>query len=135
MQIIIKSKNLEISDSLKKYVEGKIKSLKKFVEILNEDASVGRDVAEFSVEIEKETKHHKKGDIFIAVGKLVLPGKTIVVSARKDDVFAAILAMVDAFQVEIKQYKSKYKETIRRQQKNSKENLLSTENFNDDGAE
>lgn len=119
MQIIIKSKNLEITDGLSEYIEEKVNSLKKFVDILNKGTEVGKDVAEFTIEVEKETKHHRKGDIFIASGKLVLPGKTIVVSARKDDIWQAVVAMVDAFQVEIKQYKSKSKETIRRKQRES----------------
>jgi len=124
MQIIIKSKNLEITDGLKEYTEKKINSLKKFVEVLNKNIEIGKDVTEFSVEIEKETKHHRKGEIFIAKGKLTLPGKTIVVNARKDDVLMAIVAMVDAFQVEIKQYKLKNVETIRRKQRATKKSLF-----------
>jgi len=135
MQIIIKSKNLEITDNLKKYAEEKIGGLKRFVEILNKDVEIGKDVAEFFVEIEKETKHHRKGDIFIAKGKLNLPGKTIVVSARKDDVWMAIVAMVDAFQVEVKQYKLKNVETIRRKQRATKKSLLATDSEENDGAE
>lgn len=135
MQIIIKSKNLEITDNLKKYAEEKIGGLKRFVEILNKDVKIGKDVAEFFVEIEKETKHHRKGDIFIAKGKLNLPGKTIVVSARKDDVWMAIVAMVDAFQVEVKQYKLKNVETIRRKQRATKKSLLATDSEENDGAE
>jgi len=135
MQIIIKSKNLEITDNLKKYAEEKIGGLKRFVEILNKDVEIGKDVAEFFVEIEKETKHHRKGDIFIAKGKLNLPGKTIIVSARKDDVWMAIVAMVDAFQVEVKQYKLKNVETIRRKQRATKKSLLATDGEEDDGAE
>jgi len=135
MQITIKSKNLEVTDSLKKYAEEKIGGLKRFVEILNKDVEIGKDVAEFFVEIEKETKHHRKGDIFIAKGKLNLPGKTIIVSARKDDVWMAIVAMVDAFQVEVKQYKLKNVETVRRKQRATKKSLLATDSEEDDGAE
>jgi ribosomal subunit interface protein len=135
MNIIIKSKNLEFTDGFKKYAEDKINSLKKFVEVLNEDIEIGKDVAEFFVEIEKETKHHRKGEIFLASGKLVLPGKTIVVSAKKDDILTAIVAMVDAFQVEVKQYKLKNKESIRREQRKSKKILLATDETELDGAE
>jgi len=135
MQIIIKSKNIEITDGLSQYIEEKISGLKRFVNILDKDTEIGKDVAEFSVEIEKETKHHRKGEIFIANGKLVLPGKTIVVSARKDDILLAIVAMVDAFQVEVKQYKLKNKEVIRRKQRATKKSLLATDGAEDDGAE
>jgi ribosomal subunit interface protein len=135
MQIIIKSKNIEITDGVKKYAEEKINSLKRFVNILDRNAEIGNDVAEFFVEIEKETKHHRKGDIFIAKGKLVLPGKIIVVSARKDDIWEAIVAMVDAFQVEVKQYKLKNKETVRRKQRAMKKSLLATDKIEDNGAE
>ena len=135
MQIILKTKNLEITENLKIYVEEKVNSLKKFLELLDENVEIGNDVAEFFVEIEKETKHHRKGDIFIASGKLVLPGKIIVVSARKDDVWQAIVAMVDAFQVEVKQYKLKNKEFIRRKQRATKKSLLATDETENDGAE
>jgi len=135
MQIIIKSKNIEITDELRKYTEKKIDSLKRFVNVLNKDTEIGKDVAEFFVEIEKETRHHRKGDIFISSGKLVLPGKTIVVSAKKDDIYQAIVAMIDAFQVEIKQYKLKNKESIRREQRATKKSLLATDDIKDDGAE
>jgi len=135
MRIILKSKNLEITEGLKNYVDEKVGSLKKFVDILKQDAGIGKDVAEFFVDVEKETRHHKKGEIFLAIGKLILPKKTIVVSAKKSDIFQAIVAMVDAFQVEVKQYKSKNKESIRRMQRNSKKFLFATDDKKDDGAQ
>jgi len=135
MQLIIKSKNLEITDGLKKYTEDKINGLKRFIDILDKNTEIGKDVAEFFVEIEKETKHHRKGDIFIAKGNLILPGKTIVVSAKKEDILLAIVAMVDAFQVEVKQYKLKNKESIRRKQRVSKKILLATDEVGNDGTE
>jgi putative sigma-54 modulation protein len=134
MQITIKSKNLEVTDSLKKYAEEKIGGLKRFVEILNKDVEIGKDVAEFFVEIEKETMHHRKGEIFLANGKLILPGKIIVVSARRDDILSAIVAMIDAFQVEIKQYKLKNKDSVRRKQRIAKKILFATDEEKGDGA-
>ena len=52
MQIITKAKNLELTSALQGYVDEKIGTLKKFAE------------AEVFVEVEKETKHHNKGEIF-----------------------------------------------------------------------
>lgn len=135
MQIILKSKNLTITNDIKKYTEEKISSLKKFIDILKIKTEIGKDTAEFFVEIEKETMHHRKGEIFLAKGKLVLPGKTIVVSAKKDNILSAVVAMVDAFQVEIKQYKLKNKESIRRKQRIAKQTLFATDEKNENGAE
>ena len=124
MKIITKAKNLELTDNLQNFVDEKIGGLKRFIDILKEDTpEKGKTLAEVFVELEKETKHHRKGDIFIANGKLVLPRKLIVVSARKDDIWEAVISMVDAFQVEIKQYKLKSIDKNRRQQRKFKKEI------------
>ena len=78
MRIIIKAKNLELTENLKSFVEKKIGSIKKFIDILKEDTpEKGKTLAEIFVELEKETEHHKKGKIFLVKTQVNLPGKSL----------------------------------------------------------
>ena len=72
---------------------------------------------EFFVEIEKETKHHRKGDIFRAEARVHLPGKTLVAISERDDLKLAIVEVKDELQQEIKKYKLKKTELIIRKQR------------------
>jgi len=124
MHITIKSKNLEITDSLSEFIENKTSALQKFINILKEESDIGKDLAEIIIEIEKETKHHRKGEIFWAAGSVNFPGKNILVKEKGEDIKKAIVAMLDKFKIEIKQYKSKSKEAIRKSQKLANEILI-----------
>jgi len=119
MRIIIKTKNLKLTTDLQEFVEEKIEGLKRFTKILQKkDSSVkGRDPVEFFVEIEKETKHHRKGDIFRAEARVHLPGKTLVAISERDDLKLAIVEVKDELQQEIKKYKLKKTELIIRKQR------------------
>ena len=120
MKIIIKTKNVELTADLQEFIEEKIGSLKKFTKILQTKDSFkkGKDLGEFFVEIEKETNHHKKGDIFKAEAKVRLPGKTLISISEEDDLKQAIIEIKDRLQLEIKKYKLKKTElAIRRQRK------------------
>lgn len=123
MEIIIKSKNLELTADLQEFIEEKIGGLKKFINILKkEDKEKGKTLAEFFVEVEKENRHHKKGDIFKAEVRVHLPGKTLVAISQKDDLKRAIVEVKDELQQEIKKYKlKKTEEIIRKLRKTKKE--------------
>jgi len=125
MEIIIKSKNLELTTDLQKFIEEKIGGLKKFINILKEDKTeVGRTLSEIFVEVEKENKHHRKGDIFKAEARVHLPGKTLIAISQRDDLKQAIVEVKDELQQEIKKYKLKRKEVaIRKLRKNKDVNF------------
>ena len=126
MKIIIKTKNLELTPALQKFTESKISSAKKFIDILKQDTpEKGKTLAEIFVEIGKETKHHRKGEIFIVKTKIVLPGKSLLIMAKSDDLHKAIVAAKDELKVEIGKYKLKKIEKIRRKQKKQKEKIKS----------
>jgi ribosomal subunit interface protein len=120
MEIIIKSKNLELTADLQRFIEEKIGGLKKFINILKEEnTDKGKTLAEFFVEIEKENKHHRKGNIFKAEARVHLPGKTLMAISQKEDLKQAIVEVKDELQREIKKYKLKKKEVaIRKLRKN-----------------
>ncbi|OGZ69862.1 MAG: ribosomal subunit interface protein [Candidatus Staskawiczbacteria bacterium RIFCSPHIGHO2_02_FULL_42_22] len=118
MNIIIKTKNIELTDSLEKFIQQKIGKLEKFSKIL------GKDSLEMFVEIEKETNHHRKGEIFFAEAILVMPGKKLVARAKSDDLGKAVSEVKEELEIEIKKYKLKAIELPRRQAKKSRKEIF-----------
>ncbi|MCX6753058.1 MAG: ribosome-associated translation inhibitor RaiA [Candidatus Nomurabacteria bacterium] len=80
MNINIKTKNIELVDSLQEYVNKRLLSLEKFI---NTADSV------IHVEIGKTTNHHKNGDVYkaeIVIGR----DKQFFASCETDDLYKAI---------------------------------------------
>ncbi len=124
MKIIINAKNLELTQVLKTFIEKKVGSIKKFINILKQDTPEGlKTLAEVFIEVEKESKHHRKGEIFLVRAQVVLPGKTLAASANADDLFKAIIEAKDELKKEIGKYKFKKIDTIRRKQRKAKEEI------------
>ena len=122
MKIIIKTKNIDLTNDLQTYIEKKIGSVKKFIDILkDEKPSSGKTLAEVFVEVEKETEHHKKGDIYFVKTRVVLPGKSLIAGSRADDLFKAIIGAKEELKMEIEKYKLKNVDKNRRMQRKSKE--------------
>lgn len=121
MKIIIKTKNLELTEGLQSFIEKKIGSAKKFINILKADTpEKGKTLAEIFVEVEKETKHHNKGEIFLVKTQVILPGKSLRVQSRSDDLYKAIIGAKDELKLEIEKYKFKNADKRRRQQRKAK---------------
>jgi ribosomal subunit interface protein len=125
--VTIKSKNLEITEAFNEFITKKSASLEKLID--------GRNTSDIVIEIEKEAGHSKKGENFFASGSVSLPGQNISVQERSEDAKKAIVGMIDDFKVEVKKYKSKNKESIRKRQQNSDKFLLSTKENNQDDTE
>lgn len=121
MKIIIKTKNLDLTQALQSFIEEKIGGLKKFVNVLKQDTPRGlKTLAEVFFDIEKETKHHNKGQVFRAEARILLPGKKIVAQSSGDDLFLTVVEIKDKLQQEIKKYKLKNVEKNRRLQRKVK---------------
>ena len=121
VKIIIKTKNLELTDGLQNFIEKKIGSVKKFIDILKEDTpQKGKTLAEVFIEVEKETKHHKKGKIFLVKTQVILPGKSLEAWYRADDLFKAVVGAKNELKMEIEKYKFKNIDRNRRQQRKAK---------------
>ena len=99
MNFRIKSKNIELSQNIKDYIEDKIGSTEKFINTKLE--------TQVDFEIEKTTEHHKKGDIFRAEANLILPGKLLRAEAKSSDIYFSINEVKDRIQIELKKYKDK----------------------------
>jgi len=120
MKIIIKTKNLDLSADLKNFIEKKIGSIKKFINTLKREDEIGKTLAEVFVEVERETKHHSNGQIFLVKSRIYLPGREIVSEARADDLFKAIIRVKDEMKMEIEKYKFKKIDKNRREQRKTK---------------
>lgn len=116
MQIIIKTKNFELTAVLERFINDKVGKLEKFAKTLvgKPASSAGRDSMDIFVEVEKETKHHRKGDLFIAHLQINLPGKNLMAKARSEELNRAIIDAKDELEIEIKKHKLKVIELPRR---------------------
>ncbi len=115
MKIIIKTKNIELDETLEDFINDKIGSLSKFIKILQEEKiEKGKPLGQFFIEVEKETRHHKKGPYFRAEVQVYLPGRTLRVEAKGEDLKMAIIEIKDEMQQEIKKYKLRKSDLERR---------------------
>lgn len=105
MQIIIKTKNIELTENLESLIQKRMASLKKFIHDEN---------TEFLVEIEKETSRHQQGDVFVAEVIINLPGKKLIAKAHSDDLLKSITEVKEEMEEELRKYKTKKIEIPRR---------------------
>ncbi len=115
MNIIIKTKNIVLTESLEKFINEKIGKLEKFAKTLSKSSF------DVFVEIQKESQHHKKGDVFVAEVIIDLPGKKMMAKAHGEDLMKAIIESKDEMEREIKKHKTRIIEFPRRRIKKSKE--------------
>lgn len=113
MKIVIKTKNIKLTQALENFIEEKINSLERFAKSVynekyyNHFFGKGKPRIEAWVEIGKETLHHKKGPFFRAECQMRFPGKSIRSTATSKNLRLAINEVKDELQREIKQYKEK----------------------------
>ena len=86
MKINIRSKNLEITPAINDYILKRIESVEKY---LGHNKEVS-DAAEFNVEIEKTTQHHKEGEFFQTEVVARVNGQNFTVKSEKEDLYQAI---------------------------------------------
>jgi len=129
MKIIIKTKNITLSPALQEFIEEKINSLEKFLNIFGEEKylnhffSKGKPKIEAWVEVGKETQHHRKGKIFRAECQLRLPGKSIRSESNSKDLRMAVCEVKDELQRELKRYKNKITAKKKRESRTFKKSL------------
>ncbi len=102
MKINIKSTKLEVTPSLRIYIEEKLGALKKYVRRFDEAG-----VAELWVEAGRTTRHHQKGEVFVAEADLRLPRKILRAVQYGNTIRAAIDKVKDTLHLEIEKYRTK----------------------------
>jgi len=115
MNIIVKTKNIEMTPSLREFVEKKIGSLEKYFDLLQEvdDPSLKSKI-EAVVEVGKTTLHHRKGDICRAEVLLTFHKNKLRAGKSADDLEKAIAAVRDDLQRQITDFKEKMLDKARK---------------------
>jgi len=105
MQIRIKATQIELTDSLKNYIQEKMDMLDKYlgdIKVMNCD-----------IEIEKTKSNQNKGKIFRAEVNLSVPGEMLRVEKTANDLYKAIDKVKDHLPRSIKRYKEKRRDKKR----------------------
>lgn len=102
MNLDIKATNLELTPSIKEYIETKVLGLSKFIEKWEKI-----DAVETRFELAKISNHHNKGDIYHAEANITLDGKFVRAEAEGEDAYAVIDKVKDTMKKEITKLKSK----------------------------
>lgn len=108
MNIIIKTKNIEMTPSLREFVEEKIQSLEKYFDFFqtDDDPALISEI-EAAVEVGKTTLHHRKGDICRAEVLITFHRNTLRAAKSADDLEKAIVEVRDDLQRQITDFKEK----------------------------
>lgn len=109
MKINIKSTDLELTPALTEFIEEKIGSLNKFVRAETEDGdgSAGNYLVEAFVEVARDTKHHKHGEVFRAEVNLKIGGRMLRAEKRDWDARVAIDAVREELKTELDKIQGK----------------------------
>jgi putative sigma-54 modulation protein len=110
MKITIHSKNLEITSAINDYINKRLSHVEKF---LGHNLDVV-DAAEFNVDIEKTSNHHKEGEIFLAEVVALVRGRSYTVKAQKEDLYQAIDKVEDELVRVIEHNKERRTSLVRR---------------------
>lgn len=100
MKTHIKTKNIDLTDSIKSHVETKVSELEKFIHHPLESVEVW-------VEVGKSTMHHKQGDVFEAVIDVKMPGNVARAEESTNDLYNSVNQVVDELKRELRKIKEK----------------------------
>src|SRR4030067_2963462 len=96
MQVILKGKNIEITDWLREYVEKKVNKLDRYLPEIQEVR------IELSVQKTRSSQDRQVDQLTVRSNGVILRAEE-----RTDDIFAAIDAVVDKMHRQIARYKGK----------------------------
>ena len=116
MKIDIKATNLEITPALTEFIEDKIGSLGKFVrgEATGGDGEQGTYLVEAFVEVARDAKHHKHGEVFKAEFNLKIGGRVLRAERREWDARAAIDGVREELKMILEKEQGKLESKFRR---------------------
>ena len=95
MNISIKATHLDLTPSIKEYVEEKVGNLAKFIVAQEAKVELARD------------KHHHTGLVFRAEIMLVVGGKLMRAEADAEDIYAAVDMTIPKLKEQISKFKDK----------------------------
>ena len=108
MNIIIRTKNIDMTPTLRDFIETKIGSIEKYCRDCQVDDDPGLSAcSEAIVEVGKDTLHHKKGDVYTAQCQFTFNGNKIHASTDADDLEKAVTAVRDDLQDQLTRLKGR----------------------------
>lgn len=108
MKYNVKTTDFPLTPAISEYLDKKANHLDKFINPNLEESIM------CYVEVGKTTGHHKTGDLFKAEFTLHLGGKVFRVSKEKEDLYSAIDVATEEMAEELRSFKNKKKNLIRR---------------------
>lgn len=102
MKILIQATDLELTEPLKFYIEEKIGGLDKFL------SGFDSETIQAEVEVARLTRHHRHGNVYHVDVNLSFQGVLIRAEEDNEDARAAIDAVKDKLQREIRKHKTKF---------------------------
>ncbi len=105
MQINVKADKLEITASIRTYIDEKLGILAKYIKRFDEAGT-----AQLWLEVARTTEHHHKGKVFRAVADLRLPKHSLRAEEEAEDLRAAIDVIERKLKMEIEKYKTRFVE-------------------------
>ncbi len=100
MNINVQSTNLDLTQSINKFIDDKFGALKKFSTSLETEGELN-----LFIEISRSTSRHRHGEIFYAEATLQVPNKMLRAETNDSDVRNAIIKTRDKIKEEIVEYK------------------------------
>ncbi|MEX2144817.1 MAG: ribosome-associated translation inhibitor RaiA [Candidatus Spechtbacterales bacterium] len=111
MNINIKTKNMELTNTMRRYVANKVGELEKYIQSVENYSETGqRDSVMADVEIGRTSQHHRKGDsVYRAEINISLPGEKHILRTQSEqwDLHVAVDKAKDEMQRRLKGYKSR----------------------------
>ena len=116
MNINVKGTALDLTPSIKEYIETRLQPLGRFIKRYEVKGEI-----HLFVEIARTTKHHHKGDVFYAEVTVELPKTVLRAESTNPDIREAIDQVKDILKRKMEQYKEKHAIKKRGAEKFSKE--------------
>lgn len=116
MKISIKATGLALTPALQGYVEKRLTTVGRFVDMVKSEGFA-------QVEIGKTTKHHKRGDVYLAEVTIKASGANYRAESTADDLHAAIDDMRDEILEVIKKRRGKQTDLKKRGGRQAKKML------------
>lgn len=111
-QIIIKTHHVDISPSIKEYVDKKLTKLEQFFD----------KIQEIQVDLDVETFPNEE-DRQIVSATVMVPGSALIARESSKDLYASVDGMVDKLQRQLKKYKDKLRLKNRKQAMKTKRDI------------
>jgi ribosomal subunit interface protein len=104
MKLNIRAAGLNLTPSIRLYIEEKFKPISRLVQRFDLEGAV-----KVWVEIARVTQHHRHGDVFLAKANIHLPKKILRAEERAHDIRTAIDILKHTLRLEIEKYRTREK--------------------------